>query len=238
MSVCRMAQASRPRLRLAGLSWRRPLNAACRIIAVAGQAGELDLGDQLRLQPMHVRAFLRGASLPPNGLLSDAAALSAGMMRRTLSCAETGADDADDRPDDRRDRRRPSASGICRRWSSSRRCTTSCPARHLVLVQLSIGPSDRARRASWRRCLPAPSCRRIAGRRRRRSRNARHSGSAACSPLRASSSFFSRALRSRERQAAKILATGEQQIEGEKDQVRWSAFGQRRLQRAKSPARR
>ncbi len=38
---------------LAGLSWRSPLNAACRIMPAAGEPSKLDLSHEFRLQPVH-----------------------------------------------------------------------------------------------------------------------------------------------------------------------------------------
>ena len=78
--------------------------------------------------------------------------------------------------------------------------------------------TDRAHRASSRRCLRAPACRPIAARHRRRSRNARHSGSGSISPCRASSSCLQALLALAERQAPQIVPLGEQQVEGEEDQ--------------------
>src|SRR3954454_19897296 len=80
-----------------------------------------------------------GASLPPNGLLSDAAAFNDGMMRRTTSCPKPVPT-------------RPTKARCPPRYTppiSERNLplvvfqppsTTSCPPRILVLVQLSVRP--------------------------------------------------------------------------------------------------
>ena len=160
----------------AGLSCRSPLNAACRILPSSVQPGEFDLGDQFGLQPMHVAGLARRVLAAERAVVGrrrlqrrhDALAPCPGRSR-CRPCRQ--------RRDDRRDRRRPSASGICRWWSSSRRSRP--PARRGIWPWSSsrCGRSDRAHRASWRRCPRATACRPIPARHRRRSRNARHSGS-------------------------------------------------------------
>ncbi len=69
----------------AGLSWRSPLNAACRMFpASVKPANSISATSSGFSQCTSL--VLRGAFLPPNGLLSAAAAFSTGMMRLTLSC--------------------------------------------------------------------------------------------------------------------------------------------------------
>ena len=147
--------------------------------AVAGPAGELDLGHQLRLQPSARRGLLARRAVAGEGRSSSAASsFSRGSSRVDLVGAEAGADAADidemlaavdadqqraELPVRRRSSRRSPPHGRRGTWLwSSCRC----------------GPSDRAHRAAWRRCLPATCGRPTAAPRRRRSRNARHSGSA------------------------------------------------------------
>ena len=68
----------------AGLSWRSPLNAACRILPPSVQPANSISATSSGFSQCTSRV-LRGASLPPNGLLSEAAAFSAGMIRLTVS---------------------------------------------------------------------------------------------------------------------------------------------------------
>ena len=72
----------------------QPLERRLPHLAVAGPAGEFDLGDQFRLQPVHVAGLLRRV-LAAERALVGAAAFSAGMMRCDLVLPEAGADPAD-----------------------------------------------------------------------------------------------------------------------------------------------
>ncbi len=68
----------------AGLSCRKPLNAACRILPSSVQPANSISATSSGFSQCTSRVFA-GASLPLNGLLSAAASFSAGMIRRTVS---------------------------------------------------------------------------------------------------------------------------------------------------------
>ncbi len=69
----------------AGLSCRKPLNAACLILPPSVKPANSISATSSGFSQCTSRV-LRGASLPPNGLVSEAAAFNAGMMRLTVSC--------------------------------------------------------------------------------------------------------------------------------------------------------
>ena len=73
-----------PRTSLAGLSCRRPLNAACRTLpSLVQPANSISATSSGFSQWISGPPF--GAFLPLNGLFAAAAAFSAGMMRLTVS---------------------------------------------------------------------------------------------------------------------------------------------------------
>ena len=123
----------------AGLSSRRPLKAAWRTMAVAGPAGELDLGHQLRAYPVGA-CPRRGASAPSNGDLVGLQRLEPRQEPGHRVAAEAGADPADvDQLAVAVDARDQRAEGRGRRWSSRRSPPRGRP-RHLALVQVSPRP--------------------------------------------------------------------------------------------------
>src|SRR5437879_9461089 len=122
----------------AGLSWRNPLNAACLMLPSSVQPANSISATNSGFSQWTSRVFA-GASLPPNGLSSEAAFFNAGMMRRTVSWPKPVPTI-------------PTYSRSLPRWTpaiSERNfplvvfqppSTTSCPSRILVLVQLSDRP--------------------------------------------------------------------------------------------------
>ena len=163
----------------AGLSSRRPLNAAWRIApSPVKPANSISATSSGLTQWIAGRLPRRAGAGERARRRSPAPSASAGARRpcRGRSPCRPGRRG----PAGRRGRRRRSASGTPRRWWSSRRSPPRGPARHLALIQALA-----AARAVGRveplgdDALRDPCGRRSAAPRRRRSRNARHSG---CAP--------------------------------------------------------
>jgi hypothetical protein len=133
----------RPRPPRAGLSATQPLEGGLAHVAGAGPARELDLGHQLGPQPSAPRSGLPSA----HSLAGGEGTRVGGSFLRPRACCGTRERITPRRSRCRRgrhrracssclrrDARRPAANaGVGLRWSSSRRCTTSCPARHFGL---------------------------------------------------------------------------------------------------------
>ena len=76
------------------LVFAQPLEGRLPDHAVAGPAGEFDLGDEFRLQPIDVRSF-RGAPIPVNGDLVACHRLQPWQQLLDLGLAVSGTDAAD-----------------------------------------------------------------------------------------------------------------------------------------------
>ena len=122
-----------------GLVLAQALERGLAHIAVAGPAGELDLGDQFGLRPVHVALPCAARPAGERAVLRLERPAACGSSGATLSRAEAGADPADIDQLAVRDARRPSASGTGRLRSVQPPITTSWPARHLALVQSRCG---------------------------------------------------------------------------------------------------
>ena len=198
--------------------------------AVGGPSGELDLGDELGLDPMDVGPFCGAPIAGEWRLLSPPRPSAAAAARLTFVGAESGADAAHiDEMVAAVDADQQRAEPAVRRVVQPP-MTTSWPARHFDFIQVSAASRDVGRVG-----LLGDDAfqRQPAGR--------SQDGFAAgleCSTKRmsasvaiASSSSCSRSLRSVSGSGAQILAVVEQQIEGEEDQVVGPVLRQGRLKR-------
>ena len=130
----------RLRPRSAGLSSRSPLNEACRTLPSAVQPANSISATSSGFTQWTSRRLARRVLAAERTCPWRHRAFRRGIDALDRVLRRSRCRPGRHRPDGRRDRRRPAASGTCR-WSSFQPpITTSWPARHLALVQLSPRP--------------------------------------------------------------------------------------------------